>query len=302
MGLIKKRIRQIDNAEVDTQVNLAKATSDKASVLIKQLSGKDELDLKKVPDNIIVFTNASGGTGVSTIVSNVAYTMMAKGFKVLVIDLNITCPVQHTNFGIAQEIEKIDLVTYLLGKTQMNESIDTKHPVNMLYANNRNLTDEINCNESIAISNFEILLSKCKQYYDVVLIDCPMRIDSMLQNVAFYNCDAIYTVWDEGISSIINTEKIRRNMALSGIDSFTKMRLILNKRTSLRFSDYPIKKLNMELVEVLPFDIDIIDNSLKGQIFCEKGASNSKNAIEWAARIEELTDKILAIGGYVGKK
>lgn len=297
MGFFGKKIRELENAE--SQVNLAKATADKASDVIKELSGKQAYDNKKVVDNIIVFTNSAGGTGVSTIISNVAYTMSSRGLKVLLIDLNITCPVQHTYFGIQQEISKNDLVSYLLGKSALNESIDTSKEINLLYANNRNLNDELNCNEDIAINNFEMLLQKCRQFYDVVLVDCPMRIDSMLQNVMFYNADSIYMVWDEGIGSIINTERIRRNMALSGIDSFTKMRIILNKRTSVHFSDYPITKLNLELVDILPFDVDIIDNSLKGQIFCEKGSSNSKNALEFAHKIDVLTSKILKIGGYV---
>ena len=78
------------------------------------------------------------------------------------------------------------------------------------------------------------------------------------------------------------------------------MRVILNKRTSVHFSDYPLKKLNLELVETLPFDIDIIDNSLRGKIFCEDGSSTSSNAIEFARKVDSLTDKILKIGGYVG--
>ena len=225
--------------------------------------------------------------------------MFTRNLKVLLIDLNITCPVVHTYLGIQQDIEKNDLVSYLLGKSQLSESIDTTKSINLLFANNRTLTDEINCNDSIAIENFRIMLKKVKQYYDVVIIDCPMRIDNMLQNVMLYEADAIYTVWDEGIGSIINTERLRRNMALSGIDSFTKMRVILNKRTSVHFSDYPLTKLNMELVGVLPFDVDIIDNSLKGQIFCQSGSSNSKNALEFTRKIDEISLKIMKIGGYV---
>jgi len=297
MGFLNKKIKAIENGEAQT--NLAKSASDMASDVIKELSGKGEFEQKKIPDNIIAFTNSSGGTGASTLISNIAYTLHSRGFKVLLIDLNITCPIQHTYLGIQQELEKNDLVSYLLGKTQLSESIDTSKSINLLYANNRTLTDEINCNDGVAIENFEIMLKKARQYYDIVLIDCPMRIDNMLQNVMFYNADSIYVVWDEGIGSIINTERIRRNMALSGIDSFTKMRVILNKRTSVHFSDYPLNKLNMELIGVLPFDVDIIDNSLKGQIFCEKGSSNSKNAIEFAKKIQEISNKILKIGGYV---
>lgn len=300
MGLFTKKIRQIERSEMETDnVNLAKATSDKAVDVIKELSGKSTASGKKLVDNLVVFSGASGGTGATTLATNVAYEAVQNSLKVLLIDLNIMCPVQHTYLGIRQEMEKPDLVSYLLGKNALSDSIDTSNTINLLYANNRTLSDEINCSNKIAIENFNNLLEKVRQYYDLVIVDCPMRVDVLLQNVMLYNADAIYIVWDEGISSIINTEKLRRNMALSGIDSFTKMRVILNKRTSVHFSDYPIKKLNLELVEVLPFTIDVIDNSLRGKIFCEAGSSTSKNSGEFARKVMSLTDKILKIGGYV---
>lgn len=297
MGLFSRKIRELENKE-EEQVNLSKAASDKAVDVIKELSGKHMKSARKLVDNVVVFTNASGGTGASTLISNVAFIASQK-LKVLLIDLNITCPVQHTYLGVKQEIDKPDLVSFLLGKNNLSESIDTTNQVNLLYANNRSLADEINCNSRVAIENLNGLIAKTRQYYDLVLVDCPMRVDCLLQNTMLYACDSIYLVWDEGIGSIINTDKLRRSMALSGIDSFTKMRVVLNKRTSIHFSDYPVKKLNLELVEVLPFDIDIIDNSLRGRIFCDKGSTSSKNATEFATNIVSLTDKMLKIGGYV---
>lgn len=299
MGFFDKKIRQIENTQVTERNEISKTASDKITDLVKDLSGAKEANRKRVIDNVIVFTNVSGGTGVSTLVSNVAYTATQKGLKVLLIDLNIEYPVQHTYLGISQVVERPDLVSYLLGENKLNECIDNTKTISLLSANNRNLSDMVKCNNKTSIVNFNEMIDRVRQYYDLVLIDSPMRIDNMLHNVLFYRCDAIYTVWDEGIASLINPEKVRRNMALTGIDSFTKMRVILNKRTSVHFSDYPLKKLNMELVEVLPFDIDIIENSLKGQIFCEKGSSSSKNAIEFARKIEDLTSKILKIGGYI---
>ena len=299
MNFFNKKIRQLENSNGEEAINLAKATSDKAADVIKELSGKGASKGRKLVDNLIVFTSPCGGTGASTIAHNVAYTATTKGIKTILVDLNIMCPVQHIYLGTKQELEKSDLVSYLLGKNSLSDSIDTSHVVNLLYANNRTLPDEINCNSKIVIENFNAMLTKLRQFYDLVIVDCPMRVDEMLQNVMLYSCDTIYMVWDEGISSIVNTEKIRRNMALSGIDSFVKMKIILNKRTSIHFTEYPITKLNLELIEVLPFDIDIIDNSLKGRIFCEKGSSASKNAIIFAQKIESLTTKILKIGGYV---
>lgn len=297
MGLFSKKIKQLE--ENDTSVNITKEASEKAVDIIKELAGKNIKTSKKLIDNLVVFTNASGGTGTSTIVSNVAYLATKRNLKVLLIDLNIMCPVQHAYLGIKQKLEKPDLVSYLLGKNTLSESISTENDINLIYSNNRTLSDEINCNSKLAISNFTDMLTTCREYYDLVLVDCPMRIDSMLQNVMLYEADSIYIVWDEGISSIMNTEKIRRNMAFSGIDSFTKMRVILNKKTFIHYSDYPFKKLNLELVSILPFDPDIIDNSHRGQIFSEKGSSNAKNAIKFAHRLDELTDKVLKIGGYI---
>lgn len=300
MNFFSKKIRQLENGSGEESINLAKATSDKAADIIKELSGKETSKGRKLVDNLIVFTNPCGGTGASTIAHNVAYTAVSKGIKTVLVDLNIMCPSQNIYLGSKQELDKHDLVSYLLGKNSLSDSIDTTHNVNLIYANNRTLTDRINCNSKIVIENFTIMLDRLRQFYDLVIVDCPMRIDEMLENVMLYSCDTIYMVWDEGINSIVNTEKLRRNMALSGIDSFVKMKVILNKRTSIHYTEYPVNKLNLELVETLPFDIDIIDNSLKGRIFCEKGSSASKNAVIFAQKIESLTSKILKIGGYVG--
>lgn len=298
MHLLGKKIRELEEGNGEEVQSFTEAVSDTTANVLKGLSGKGTNKKRKLIDNIILFTNASGGTGASTIASNVAYTAYQNKLKTVLIDLNIMCPVQHAYLGIKQAMEKADLVSFLLGKNSLSDSIDTSKAVNLIYSNNRTLSDEINCNDKVAIENFKTMLSKLRQFYDLVIIDCPMRIDSMLQNTALYMADTIYMVWDEGISSIINTEKLRRNMALSGIDSFVKMKVILNKRTSVHFTDYPITKLNLELLEILPFDTDIIDNSLKGKVFCENGSSASRNAIIFAEKIQELTAKILENGGY----
>jgi len=294
-----KKIERFAASEEESELNMQKQTSDKAVELIKELSGVNKNATKKIIDNVIVFSNASGGAGASTIVTNVAYLAIQKKLKVLVIDLNIMCPSQHLYVGVKQELEKPDIVSYLLGKNSISESIDVSSEINMLYANNRTLNDELNCNSKIAIENLTQMVDRVRQYYDIILVDCPMRIDAMLSNVMFYLSDSIYLVWDEGISSTINTEKIRRNMALSGIDSFTKMRVIVNKRTDVTFSDFAFKKLSLELMEVLPFTTDVIENSMRGTIFCEKGSSTNKNSSEFARKMSSLTDKILKVAGYV---
>lgn len=298
MGLFDILKSQPEQTEVNNR-GISKVTSEKATELIKELSGGKVQFSKKLVDNIVVITNASGGAGASTITSNVAFLAATKGLRVLVVDLNILFPIQHLYFGIQQEIERTDLVGYLLGRNSLGDAIVADNGGSVMFANNRSLMDVINCESDQSIQNFNTALEKLRHLYDLVLIDTPMRIENTLCNMAFFGCDQIYIVWDEGIGSIANTEKIRRNMAMSGIDTYTKMKVVLNKRTNIQYNQYPFKKLNIELAQVLPFEPDIIYSSLRSEIFCDKGASSSKNAKTFYAGMDGLTDRIMAVGGYV---
>src|SRR5690554_6102080 len=68
--------------------------------IIKELSGSNIKTTKKVIDNLIVVTSASGGAGASTIVSNVAYMASKKDIRVVVVDLDILYPIQQVYFGV----------------------------------------------------------------------------------------------------------------------------------------------------------------------------------------------------------
>lgn len=290
----KKKAEQIEEAE-----NIGKIASDTAVDVIKKLSGTEIRRKQKLIDNLVVFSNASGGAGASTLLSNVAHLASKEGLKVLVIDLNIMFPIQHTYFGIKQSTKKPDLVSYLLGRDSLGDCIDNTNIINLLYCNNRNLVDSINCEDDKVLLNMKEAIQRLRGLYDLILVDAPMKIEHTLVNHLFYVCDQLYLVWDEGISSIANTEKIRRNMALSGIDAYTKLRVILNKRTNIHYSKYPFEKLNLECTEIIPFDTDIIDSSLRSQVFCDKGESSSENATIFYKKLVSLTDKILKNGGLV---
>lgn len=278
-------------------LNISDKISEATNKVIKQLSGKEHKGKKKVIDNIISFVGASGGTGTSTIVANVAQKIVDGGLSVLVIDSNICYPAQHTFFRIKQEIEKKDLVSFITGKNTVGESIEYIGELGVLTSNNRSLMDYINCDTKIVAKNMSDCLDRMASLFDVVLIDCSNRLEHDMINTILYKSNSIYCVWDEGIGCISNFEKLRGNLRILGIDP-SKMRVILNKKTNIYYRESVFKSLKAELVDVLPFDTAVIESGLKAEVFIKKGSSTSKNSKEYANGISRLATKILRLGGY----
>lgn len=304
MGLLdkfkakQKEILEInDDASKNEQVTVGKMTYQAAKTILGDLSGGEAVQKRKLIDNVLLFTNASGGTGVTTIVQNVAQICKSKGLRVLVIDLHILYPMQDQIFGVEAMMTRPDLTGYLLGKNDLKKAIINDGNFSILFSNNRTLMDSINCEDDSAIANFTNMLDTLRKMYDIILIDCPNDIDHTLINTAIYSCDHVYIVWDEGLPSILNTEKVRRALAYTGVDSYTKMSVILNKRTDVTYSNFPFKRLNIELDQILPFDPSVVECQLKNQIFVEKAVQKQENANIFYTQMFELTNKILERGG-----
>lgn len=306
-GIFKDKFnnKRLDNRRFNDIV------SENATNILKELSGHGIKESKIMVDNMIVFTNCSGGTGASTVASNIAYVLGSQKFKmsVLVVDLNIVCPIQHIYFdksetedgGIVSAITgksgTKDLVDFLTGQCNMGDATITDGNISIMYSVNRTIADEINCEDDMAIANFKELLNKARDLYDVVIIDCPMRISNALCNIALYSADKIYTVWDEGISSILNTDRVMRQLGFTGVDSFAKMMVVMNKKTSVKYSKFPFDKLGIPLVETLPFSTDVIYSSLDASVYCASGKARNKNGGEFERSILALAKKIVLIGG-----
>lgn len=261
------------------------------------LQGGEAVQSTKLIDNVLLFTNAQGGTGVTTIVQNIAQICRSKGLRTLVIDLHLLYPMQDQIFGVEPMMQRPDLTGYLLGKNDLKTAIINSGNFSILFSNNRTLMDSINCEDDTAIQNYNNMMQTLRKMYDIILIDCPNDVDHTLINTALYTCDHIYLVWDEGLPSILNTEKLRRALASTGIDAYTKLSVILNKRTDVTYGDYPFKRLNIELDQIAPFDPQVVECQLKNQIFVEKAASRQENASIFYNTMFDLANKIFDRGG-----
>ena len=282
-----------------SEKNINQMMAKAADEIIKSFSGKGNIQKIKVIDNLIAFMGASGGTGTSTIVSNVAFEMAKKGLTVLIVDLNLEYPIQQSIFKVKQKLEKKDLVSFLMGRNQIGDSIDIVNSnISIMYANNRYLMDKINCDSSACSNNLVSTIERIRHLFDVILFDCPLNLEFDVVNSVLYNCDTIYMVWDESLSCIANMDRIRKNMQASGIESNQKIRVIFNKKTNVHYTKYIFEQLKLNIVGTLPFDTAIIESGLQGEIFWDKGAWMSKTAAGFASEMTNITNKILEIGGY----
>lgn len=296
MAFDKRRLNNGDEG-IKSASDIANETIN--SILLKLGGGGENLKRRRVVDNFIAFMGAAGGVGTSTIVANVASVLSRQGMQVLIVDTNIQYPVMQTFFRIEQRLEKKDLVSFVLGKNVIGESIEQCiGGISVMVANNRNLVDAANCDTAKCSENLFTALDSVRELFDVILFDCGNDLSTDITNMVIFRADSVYLVWDEGISSIANTDRIRRNMYLTGIEANNKVRVVLNKRTNVHYDKYPLKELEVELVSVLPFDTAVIESGLRGDIFVDKGASMSKNAMAFASGIGALAGKVLEVGGY----
>lgn len=282
---------------------ISSKVSDVTQTLITELSGKNQTFSKKVIDNIFSFVGLAGGVGTSTIVANVAKALTDKHFSVIVIDLNICCPAQHSFFKIEQKAKKPDLISLLSGENTLGESIETKEGVYVLYANNRILFDKVAIDTAGASANFSSILEQLSSLFDVVLIDVPSNgsLDFELTNLALFKSDFIIAVMDENVGCIGAYNRLQRNLSYVGI-SIQNLKVIMNKRTNITYPTNVFKSLDIELDVLLPYDVSVVEAGLRGNIYITKGASSAMTAAQFVEAIEDLRDVILRYGGYEEKK
>lgn len=278
---------------------LSNKISDVTQDLITELSGKNQVFLKKVIDNIFSFVGLSGGVGTSTLVANVAKTLINKKFSVLVIDMNICFPTQQIYMKVKQEVKKPDLVSLLAGENKLGECLEYRDKMAILYANNRILFDKVSLDSASASSNLTKLLEQVSSLFDVVLLDIPCcgMLDYELTNTALYKSDYIITVMDENVSCIGALNRLERNMAYVGIPTH-HIKLIMNKRTNLNYPKSVFSALNVKLELLLPYEITVVEAGLRGQLYIEKGSSTSITSAQFIEGIQDLSKFILSLGGY----
>lgn len=286
-------------------INLSENLNSTVKNLGRELSGADlqEKRNKMILDHIFCFTGLAGGVGTSTLVANTAFTLKKLGYSVLIIDTNIMYPIQHSFFRIKQEVSTKDFFSFLYGECSLGECI--KYPMGndlgVMLANNRGLIDFVDTETKESANAFIECLERVGSLFDFVLIDTGNNLGSELTNAALYKADKIIAVMDENIECLSNYNRLTGAMGACGID-YTRIKTVMNKRTSIQYTKSIFKDFGIDLIAVLPFDLAIICSGLKGEIFCQKGESMSRTAAAYAKGVKEFAQMLVQISGGAYKE
>lgn len=280
----------------DNGLDIQETAKKVSKEIISELSGRGNVSVKPIINNLVAFMSSSSGAGASTLVANVARLIEKKGLSVAIVDLNIMFPSQHLYYKIPQELDRSDLCSLLLGKTDLGESIYYSGNTAVILANNRGAMDYINLDEERYCETIDNALSNLSYQFDMVLVDCPLEITNAIVNTALFKVDNIYMVMDDGVQSIVNLTKIRNALDTFGI-GWGKVRFVMNKRTSNFYNESNLDTAGVKLIEIVPFDLGIITSGLRCELYVEKGIGISKTSKDVERALDSLAEKVLEIGG-----
>ena len=268
--------------------------------VLTTMSGINTEQKIKVVDNIISFIGICGGVGTSTLVANLARVAEKRGFSVLIIDMNILYPAQNVLFRVEYKERQPDIVSFLTGENEIGECLVSKNKkskISILSANNRQLIDYITCDKDTAARNMETVLGKIKYEFDLILIDTPNSVTFDPISSTLYMSDSYYVVWDESVGCVANFDSFTKFLNTIGLNSH-RLKAVFNKKTNVYYPKSTFRSLDLQIIGTLPFETSVIESSLRGEIYVDKGASFSDNAKAYIRELDTIMNTILEYGGY----
>lgn len=140
------------------------------SEAIEKLAVRVEYTMRKNDQKILMVTSVMENEGKTTVAANLAISLASKGYRVLVMDLDLRKPAVHKIFE--KEVGKDEGFGMVLEDTRNLKKVlkyDVKNHV-FLLLNRNSYSDSQDILVSKKIKSF---MDACRQYMDYVIIDTP---------------------------------------------------------------------------------------------------------------------------------
>ncbi len=242
---------------------------------------------------IIAITNQKGGVGKTTTSVNLAAALAKMNYKVLLVDID---PQANATQGIGIDRDYVELSTYHV----LTENVGLDKVILHSYIDNLDVVPgEIDlAGVDLELANVKKgretrlrdALSKVKDQYDFIFIDCPPAL-GLLNTNALTSCDSVlipvqceyYAL--EGLTQLLNTIKLtqshfNRKLSIEGLlltmlDQRTNLGLEVSQEVRKYFGEKVYKTViprNIKLSEAPSAGVSIFDydkNSIGAMAYLE---------------------------------
>lgn len=225
---------------------------------------------------VYVITSGKGGVGKTTLTANLSSAIAQRGYKTLVIDMDVGLRNLDVVMGMENRIV-YNLIDVLEGRCRINQAIIKSHRNQNLYllpAAQGKTKDDV---ESEQICKLLMLL---RSEFDYIFLDCPAGIEKGFLNSCRYADEAILVVTPD-VSAVRDADRVLG--ILTDMDIPCE-KLVINRyrkimaltRDCLRDKDIE-QILGIKAVGLIPDSRSVIKNNNHGSdsLYAGNGVSNA---------------------------
>lgn len=211
---------------------------------------------------VIVLTSGKGGVGKTSITAGVGVALSHLGRRVVLVDADIGLNNLDMLLGVENKII-YDLVDVIDGRCRLKQAIvDVRHNDFLSVLPSSNAFEY-----NISIDCFRNVISRLRDYYDYVLIDCPAGIDMGFYRAVIASDEAII-VTTPHTSAVRDADKVvsllaTYNKSILGVIA-NRMRADLVMRGDMMSVKQVKQLLRVPLIGIVPDNDDLVICSQMG--------------------------------------
>ncbi|HQA57484.1 MAG TPA: ATPase [Acetivibrio sp.] len=248
----------------------------------------EQLESKKILENVIGFIPACDSADVPILVSNLGVYLGEMGYSICILDANVFYPCIYKLFGCESKPRGRGLLSVLRSDKMdfRDEIIKTKYK--NVYLMSSSFMDPIEDYLDIRQQDFERVLLTLKDMFDLVLVSIPNNPPLESCYVSVKNCDMGFIVWSERVDCALNTSKLMTFFSSINIGVAKFSNIIINNSMGLRFDRDIINEMKLKLIAELPFVPAALDHSLEGNVYIAEGTIINKKFRKSLEKLAQL--------------